>query len=124
MSLLLYFDEDAAEQVLILALRSRGIQVGSPHEVGLLGADDLVQLRWCTDRGYTLVSHNVSDFCRYHRDFLARGECHWGLILVKQQAFSIGERLRRLIRIAHSFSPKAMQNRVEFLGQWGHNSKV
>jgi hypothetical protein len=37
-SLTLYFDEDAAEQALVQALRSRGLRVFTPQEVGLLGA--------------------------------------------------------------------------------------
>lgn len=85
MSLPLYFDEDAAEQVLILALRSRGIQVGTPHEVGLLGADDLVQLRFSSawglslradfgeatnllDRGAIAAAHQTCQFVFYEDD--------------------------------------------------------
>ena len=52
MSLRFYLDEDSAEQSLVQALRSRGVEVLVPHEVGLLGADDLVQLRWCAEREY------------------------------------------------------------------------
>jgi hypothetical protein len=37
-SLTLYFDEDAGEQALVQALRSRGLRVFTPQEVGLLGA--------------------------------------------------------------------------------------
>jgi hypothetical protein len=118
-SLTFYFDEDAAEQALVQALRSRGFQVLIPYEVSLLGADDLVQLRWCAEKGCVLVSHNVSDFWRYHREFLTRGEPHSGLILVQQQSLSIGERLRRLIKLAGVRSSEEMQNRVEFLSAWG-----
>lgn len=119
MTLKFYFDEDAAEQALVQALRSRGIEVIVPHEVGLLGADDLQQLLWCADHAYVLISHNISDFCRHHREFLTRGENHAGLVLVRQQSLSIGERLRRLVKLSASRSSAELRNRVEFLSAWG-----
>ena len=118
MPLKFYFDEDAADRALIEALRTRGFEVLSPHESGLLGADDERQLRWCTEHGYVLVSHNVGDFCRHHRDFLARGEDHSGMVLIRQQTLGIGEKLRRLIRLASSRSAEDMRNRIEFLSGW------
>ena len=99
MSLDFHFDEDAAEHELVSALRAKGLRITVPHEVGLLGADDLTQLRWCAARAYVLISHNVSDFCRHHRDLMRAGETHAGIILVQQQTLSIGERLRRLGRL-------------------------
>ena len=118
MSLEFYLDEDAAETDLVTALRSNVFKVTVPHEVGLLGADDLTQLRWCAKHQYVLISHNASDFCRHHRDFLQAGEAHAGIILIQQQSLSIGERLRRLTKLAAARSPETMQNRVEFLSNW------
>jgi len=59
-SLRFYLDEDAADHALVQALRSRGFEVWGPHEVGLRGADDLVQLRWCAKHGYILITHTMS----------------------------------------------------------------
>ena len=118
MTLRFYFDEDAAEQALVQALRSRGVDVLTPHEVGLLGADDQAQLRWCAEHGHILISHNTSDFCRHHRELLSGGETHAGIVLIQQQSLSIGERLRRLIKLAGTRSAGEMQNRIEFLSHW------
>ena len=118
MSLRFYFDEDAAEQLLVDALRSRGFDVLVPQQIGLPGADDLVQLRWCAEHGYVLISHNISDFYLHHRTLLSSGGNHAGIVLVRQQTLSIGERLRRLIRLAGTHSADEMQNRVEFLSHW------
>jgi hypothetical protein len=117
-SLRFYLDEDSAEQALVQALRSRGVEVLVPHEVGLHGADDLVQLRWCAEREYVLISHNASDFCRHHREFLTCGETHAGLIVVQQQTLSVGGRLRGLIKLAAARSPEAMRNHIAFLSAW------
>ena len=118
MSLRFYLDEDSAEQALVQALRSRGVEMLVPHEVGLLGADDLEQPRWCAEREYVLISHNASDFCRHHREFLTCGETHAGLIVVQQQTLSVGGRLRGLIKLAAARSPEAMRNHIEFLSAW------
>ena len=124
MSLSYYFDEDAADQALVQALRSRGFKVITPHEVGLLGAEDLEQPRWCAERGRVLISHNVSDFCRHHRDLLRSGETHAALVLVQQQSLSIGERLRRLVKLSGARSTAQMKNRIEFLSHWGERTDL
>ena len=119
MTLKFYFDEDSADRVLTDSLRARGFKVSAPTESGLFGADDEVQLGWSTENGFVLVSHNVSDFCRIHSEFLAHGKIHEGIILMRQQSLGIGEKLRRLVRLAHTRSPEEMRNRVEFLSHWG-----
>ena len=118
MSLAFYFDEDAAEHELVSALRSKGLQVTVPHEVGMLGAEDSDQLRWCSQRAFVLISHNLSDFCRHHRDLMRAGDSHAGIILVQQQTLSIGERLRRLTKLSNARSSQEMVNRIEFLSHW------
>jgi hypothetical protein len=113
-----YLDEDCAEVALIESLRVRGIEVTAPLEVGLQGREDVLQLEWCAQNAYTLVTHNVGDFVRLHTAFLAKGRRHSGIILMRQQTLGLGEKLRRLIRIAGRFSPEQMENRVEFLSNW------
>jgi uncharacterized protein (DUF433 family) len=51
-------------------------------------------------------------------DFLARGEDHSGMVLIRQQTLGIGEKLRRLIRLASVRSAEDMRNRIEFLSGW------
>ena len=40
------------------------------------------------------------------------------LILVRQQQYSIGEQMRRFLRLMAARSPEAMRNRVVFLSAW------
>ena len=118
MRLKFYFDEDSADRALLDALRARGCSVLAPTETGLLGADDQRQLRWCSENQHVLVSHNVGDFCRHHREWMIRGDDHAGMVLIRQQTLGIGETMRRLIRLASARSPAEMRNRVEFLSSW------
>ena len=101
------------------ALRSRGFEAVTPDDVGLLGHEDITQLEWCAQQGFVLVSHNIGDFYCPHREFLQGGKSHWGIVLIRQQTLTIGEKFRRLVAISHSFTAEQMKNRAEFLSHWG-----
>ncbi len=118
MSLKFYLDDDSAEAALVDALRPRALPSTPPSDADLEGADDRVHLDWRAENEFVLVSHNVGDFNRLHKAFLNEGKMHSGIILMRRQTLSIGERLRRLARISSHFSKEEMRNRVEFLGNW------
>jgi hypothetical protein len=117
-SLKFYLDEDSADSALVNALRSRGFEVVTPDGAALLGADDVTQLDFCRQHGCVLVTHNIADFYRLHGVFLAEGKSHSGIILMRQQTLGVGEKLRRLVKIAHARSSDVMKDRVEFLSNW------
>ena len=117
--LTLYLDEDSMDQELARALRARGVDVVTASEADMVERSDVDQLRWATSQGRAIVSFNVGDFQRLHTRMLADGESHAGIILMQQQRYSIGERMRRLLRLAASRSSEDMRSRVEFLSNWG-----
>ena len=45
-----------------------------------------------------------------------------GSSLTRQQQFTVGEQLRRLLRLIAKIPAEEMKNRVEFLGAWGYIS--
>ncbi len=104
---------------LAAALRLRGFDVLTPHDSGLLRADDEAQLEFATKTERVLYSFNISDFCRLHSAWLADGRDHAGMILAAQQIHSIGEQVRRISRIDSAWTIVEMRNRVEFLSNWG-----
>ncbi|MEH2362890.1 hypothetical protein [Nostoc sp.] len=53
-----------------------------------------------------------------HTTLLERGEFHAGIILV-QQGYSVGEQMRRLLKLIAAKPAENMQNQVEFLSSWG-----
>lgn len=114
-----YFDDDAAPGAIIRGLIREGVVVETTHSAGLLGADDLVHLRYAAQRELCLATSNQGDFMRLHRDFAEIGESHAGIVIIAQQRWSTGERIRRLFRLAAAFAPEEIQNRIEFLSAWG-----
>ena len=114
----IYIDEDAGSRGLVNALRSRGVTVLTALEAGLTQVPDEQQLAYATERECILYSHNSSDFYRLHTEWLSAGREHAGMILAPQQRFSVGEQLRRILRICADAAEESMRNRVEFLSNW------
>ena len=50
---------------------------------------------------------------------MAQHKAHAGIILARQQQYSVGEHMRRLLHLIAHRTEEAMQNRVEFLSAWG-----
>jgi len=53
----------------------------------------------------------------YHANQAERG--HAGMVLAPQQRFTVGEQLRRILRLRAALSASAIRSRVEFLSNWG-----
>jgi len=51
-------------------------------------------------------------------EWMATGRVHGGIILAQQKRYSIGEQIRRLVRLISSLTGEAIRNREEFLSQW------
>jgi len=62
-----------------------------------------------------LFSFNRRDFYRLHSQYLAEGKNHQGIILAKQQQYSIGQQLRKILEIVNSQSEAEMVNNIVFL---------
>lgn len=60
----------------------------------------------------------VSDFFALHTQFRHDGRSHAGLILAVQQRYTVGEQMRRILRMNRERSSDDMRDRVEFLGSW------
>jgi predicted nuclease of predicted toxin-antitoxin system len=114
----LYFDEDAMHSRLVTALRSRGVTVLTVMDAGLTEKSDEEQLPFATERECVLYTFNVSDFFRLHSQWISEGRKHAGIILAPQQRFSVGEQLRRILRIRASKTLSGMWNQIEFLSNW------
>jgi hypothetical protein len=115
----IYIDADAMDSDLVAALRSRGVTVITSLDAGLAEKPDEEQLAFATARGCVLYTFNVSDFYRLHTQWIAEGREHAGIILAQQQRFSVGEQLRRILRLRATVTLERMRNQVEFLGNWG-----
>ena len=118
MAFALYFDEDSVNRALIRALRARGMDVTNAIDGGHAGSPDRAQLDHATSEGRVLFTYNVGDFLALHTQFRQEGRSHAGLILAVQQRYSVGEQMRRILRMNRERSSDDMRGRVEFLGAW------
>lgn len=116
MQIRLYLDEDAMDSDLVRALRLRGMDVVTALDLGLANSSDEAHLQAAADAGRVLYSFNVGDFMALHKEFMAAGKEHGGIVLGQQQRYSVGEQLRRLIRLTQMHSSESMRNQVQFLG--------
>lgn len=119
MKIRLYLDEDAMAEALLQSLVERGVNVTTANLENMVFRPDSEHLTYATQLGRVLYSFNVSDYCQLHREWLASGQVHAGIIVASQQRFSIGEQMRRLLKIVNTRSNTEMQNQLEFLGSWG-----
>lgn len=114
----LYLDEDSMDQALVRALRARGVDVLTAHEGGMIERSDPDHLEFATGQGRVLCTFNIGDFYALHIAYLARGRTHAGIILMPQQRYTIGEQMRRLLRLVATIPTDGMENHVEFLSAW------
>lgn len=119
MQIRLYLDEDAMDSDLVRALRLRGVDVTTALDAGLIGSADEEHLQYATASTLTLYCFNVSDFMSLHTSYLAVGRAHTGIILGQQQRYSVGEQMRRLVRLVQMRSAESLRNTIEFLSSWG-----
>ncbi len=114
----LHLDEDADSHALLNALRHRGLDVTSSRERGLLRCLDEEQLTWASEQRRAVYTYNASDFCRLHGAFLQQGRPHAGIIIADQQTVSIGEEVRRILKLSHAKTAEDLENNLEFLSNW------
>ncbi len=119
MQIRLYLDEDAMDSDLVRALRLRDIDVTTALDAGLTRSTDEAHLKHAIESERTLYSFNVSDFMALHKSYVAAGKPHPGIILGQQQRYTVGEQMRRLVRLIQMRSAESLRNRVEFLSAWG-----
>ena len=122
MTIRLYFDEDSMRHALIHALRARGIDVQTALDAAMIERADEEHLAFATAQGRVLCSFNVGDFYQLHTNHIAQHKAHTGIVLARQQQYSVGEYLRCLLNLIAHLTAEAMQNRVEFLSAWGQRA--
>ena len=119
----MYFDEDSMWQALVTALRARGIDVQTALEAVMIARTDEDHLAFATAQGRILCSFNIGDFYRLHTRYMAQHQSHTGIVLaqstLRPQQYSVGEYMRRLLRLMAHLTAEEMHNRVEFLSAWG-----
>ncbi len=107
-----YLDEDVAVD-LVPALRQHGFEAYSVRDVGRRAMSDEDQLRFATERGWTLVTHNVEDFKRLHGKWTNAGQDHAGIVVSKR--IEIGRMLRAMLNLLNRVSAEEAKNQLFYL---------
>ena len=115
----LYIDEDSMSHAFTRALRARKVDVMTAWEAGMVERADREHLVYASAHDCVLYSFNVSDFFALHTAFVRENRSHAGILLARQQHYSIGEQMRRVLKLIASRSAEDMRTRVEFLSSWG-----
>jgi hypothetical protein len=104
-----HLDENVAFPV-AGGLRSRGLDVSTAAEAGLLSAPDEEHLRHAAAQNRVVFTHD-RDFLRLH----ARGVPHSGIVYAPRPDQSIGDLIRAILFLAERVSAADMRNRVEYV---------
>jgi hypothetical protein len=114
----LYFDEDALQSALVIALKNANVDVVTVGDINRFGFSDEDQLIWAAEQQRVIYSFNMGDFHQLHSLFLAEARVHSGIILVPQQRYSIGEQRRGLLRLINQRSAESLVSQLIFLSAY------
>lgn len=103
---------------LVRGLRSRGIDVITAADAGMIRRSDQEHLSFASTQSRALYSINIRDFHEIHMEWMTAGRDHAGIVLAHQKRYSTGEQIRRILRLSGSLTAEVMRNREEFLGRW------
>lgn len=116
MSLPKFFTDEDVYGAVANALRQAGFDAVSTPEADRKSESDESQLEWASESDRVLLTFNVAHFAHLHQELLRNGGHHAGIIVSNQ--FSLGEVLRRLLRLTQNLDAEAMRDRLEFLSNW------
>jgi hypothetical protein len=116
MSKLAFFTDEDVYAAVAVGLRKAGLDAISTPEAGRLGESDESQLAFAAGAGRVLLTFNVAHFAALHAGWLSKGAHHAGIVVSSQRP--IGDMLRRLMHLARTLDANALNDRLEFLGDW------
>ena len=109
----LYFDEDVSQEV-VESLRTRGLDVTSALDAGMLRESDHEQLLYAVSQRRALVTHNRHDFEEEHRKFLEQGLKHYGIVVAKRR-FPTTLVTANLITLLNTVTAEDMENQLRYV---------
>ncbi len=105
----LYLDEDVHKKV-ASALRLKGYDVISAHEVQKQSLPDYQQLEYAIAEQRAIFTFNAGDFNRLNKEYVKNGKNHFGILLSKQ--IPIGETIKRLTKFLFDHSKEGIRNNI------------
>lgn len=112
----LYIDEDLSDRIAV-ALRSKGFNVISAHEVDMRGRTDKEQLEYAIKHDRALLTRNVKHFVELQREYYKKGMSHSGMVVTDYLP------LKTLIRRITNFLNARQRNEIKNNLDWLQNYK-
>jgi len=108
----LYLDEDV--DVLIGELvQARGFSVLTTRDAGNLHVEDEEQLRFASQRGLTILTHNRVHFERLAEQYVVDGASHAGIIIARRR--NPYEICRRLLVLLNAVTADEICNQIRYI---------
>jgi predicted nuclease of predicted toxin-antitoxin system len=108
----LLIDEDV-RPLLAQTLRQRGFDAKHVDELKRSGLSDLEQLAFAAKQRRAILTHNVRHYVLLDREYRAKGQTHYGILVCDQVPFR--ELLRRTMRCLSRKSDAEIRNQVVWL---------
>lgn len=108
----LYLDEDVHKKT-AHALRIKGYDVVSAHEIKNWGISDSEQLNYAIKERRAIFSFNAADFIKLHNKYINNKQKHFGIILSKQ--IPLKETISRLTKFLYNNFTKDISNTIIWL---------
>lgn len=108
----LYIDEDLTDR-LAVALRSRGYDVISAHEVNMRGRTDKEQLEFATQNNRVILTRNIKHFVALQREYYKHGLLHKGIVMTDY--LPLKELIRRITRFLNKKKMAEIRNCIDWL---------
>ena len=108
----LYLDEDVHKQV-ALALRLRGYDVVSVHELEKWNLADEEQLEFAAHDNRAIFTFNRGDFAKIHEKWISSAKNHCGIITSKQ--LTLSETIHRLNKLLFAKKSEEIKNQLIWL---------
>ena len=108
----IYLDEDVNVLLGELVTPRRFLAL-TARDAGQLGNSDSVQLAHAAEAGLAILTHNRADFEELHRQYLANGKNHAGIIVaMRRSPYEIADRLFQLL---DAVKADEMQNQLFYI---------
>jgi len=94
-------------------LRERGIDALSFYDMHQQGCADATLLAYAASQNCILLTHNIRHFVTLHRQYLAEGRSHAGILVTNERY--IGQLLDRLLALIQVVTAEEMMKTLRFL---------
>lgn len=111
-------DHDSSAHAVVSGLHANGTDVLTSLEVNQERFSDEEQLAFAARDGRCLDSANRRDFSRLHKEWMASGRSHSGIIVRARQHLPAGYQILALRRICAALDEESARNAFVHLETW------